>query len=120
MEMISLAHQMIDASAHSLLIKGTAAEVAEAITEHSEVPVISCGLGAGCDGQILVAPDILGLTQGPSPKFAKICDNLAQRTIDAFTAYGQETRSGKFPDAGHSYNMKAREHQNLLDWLQEM
>ncbi|UCG55582.1 MAG: 3-methyl-2-oxobutanoate hydroxymethyltransferase [Phycisphaerales bacterium] len=117
MEMISQADQMIEAGADSLLIEGTAAEVAEAITKRCAVPVISCGSGPGCDGQILIAPDILGLTQGPSPKFAKSYDNLAQRTIDAFTAYAEQTRSGKFPDAGHSYHMKSGEYEKLHEWL---
>lgn len=119
MEIIGLADQMIDAGADSLLIEGTAAEVAEAITRHSDVPVISCGSGPGCDGQILIAPDILGLTQGPSPKFAKSYDNLAQRTIDAFTVYGEQVRDGTFPDAGHSYHMKPGEHDKLLKWLKD-
>ena len=64
-ELVLLAEQMIQAGASALLIEGTAAEVAQIITERSAVPVISCGSGPDCDGQILVAPDILGLSTGP-------------------------------------------------------
>ena len=74
-ELVNLAEQMVYSGASSLLIEGTAAEVAEIITKRCEVPVIGCGSGPGCDGQILIAPDILGLTQGPSPKFAKSYSN---------------------------------------------
>ena len=116
-ELISLAGQMINNGAGSLLIEGTAAEVAEIITKRYEVPVISCGSGPDCDGQILIAPDILGLTQGQSPKFAKSYDNLAERTIKAFNAYADEVENGRFPDNGHSYHMKSGEFERLQKLL---
>jgi len=116
MELISLAEQMINAGADSLLIEGTAAEVAQIITERCEVPVIGCGSGPGCDGQILIAHDILGLTQGPSPKFAKSYGNLAEDTIDAFKAYCKEVKTGQYPDSEHSYHTKSGE----LDRLQRL
>jgi 3-methyl-2-oxobutanoate hydroxymethyltransferase len=80
------------------------------------VPVIGCGSGQGCDGQILIAPDILGLTQGPSPKFAKSYGSLAKETIEAFNAYAKEVQSSQYPDAGHSYHMKSGE----LDKFQQL
>jgi 3-methyl-2-oxobutanoate hydroxymethyltransferase len=116
-ELISLAEQMINNGASSLLIEGTAAEVAGIITKRFEVPVISCGSGPDCDGQILIAPDILGLTQGPSPKFAKSYDNLAERTIKAFDAYADEVEKGRFPDNEHSYHMKSGEFERLQKLL---
>ncbi len=116
-ELISLAEQMINNGASSLLIEGTAAEVAEIITKRFEVPVISCGSGPDCDGQILIAPDILGLTQGPSPKFAKSYDNLAESTIKAFNSYAEEVEKGRFPDNGHSYHMKSGEFERLQKLL---
>ena len=116
-ELISLAEQMINNGANSLLIEGTAAVVAEIITKRYEVPVISCGSGPDCDGQILIAPDILGLTQGPIPKFAKNYDNLAESTIKAFKAYADEVEKGQFPDNGHSYHMKSGEFERLQKLL---
>jgi len=118
LELITLAEQMVYAGAGSLLIEGTAAEVAEIITKRCEVPVIGCGSGPGCDGQILIAPDILGLTQGPSPKFAKSYGNLADRTIEAFAEYSREIQAGQYPDKGHSYHMKAGELGRLEELLQ--
>ena len=116
-ELVSLAEQMISAGASTLLIEGTAAEVAEIITNRSEVPVIGCGSGPGCDGQILIAPDILGRTQGPSPKFAKSYNNLANTIIEAFKKYAKEVESGQFPDKGHSYHMKKGEFEKFQQML---
>jgi len=116
-EMINLAEQMIASGAAALLIEGTAAEVAEIITNRSAVPVIGCGAGPGCDGQILIAPDILGLTQGPSPKFAKSYESLAERTIQALAAYTKDVNSGRFPDTQHSYHMKPGELERLQHLL---
>ena len=116
-ELVSLAEQMVNCGASSLLIEGTAAEVAEIITKRCEAPVIGCGSGPGCDGQILIAPDILGLTQGPSPKFAKSYGNLADGTVEAFSAYSKEVQSGQFPDSGYSYHMKSGELERLQQLL---
>lgn len=116
-ELVSLAEQTVNAGAGALLIEGTAAEVAEIITKRSEVPVISCGAGAGCDGQILIAPDVLGLGQGPGPKFAKSYGKLAEATIEAFNRFAKEVQGGKFPDDAHSYHMKKGELERLKNML---
>ena len=116
-ELINLAEQMVYSGASSLLIEGTAAEVAEIITKRCEVPVIGCGSGPGCDGQILIAPDILGLTQGPSPKFAKSYSNLTDATIEGFKGYAEEVEKGQFPDREHSYHMKTGEFERLQELL---
>jgi len=116
-ELASLAEQMVNSGAGMLLIEGTAAEVAQIITERCEVPVIGCGSGPGCDGQILIAHDILGLTQGPRPKFAKSYGNLAEKTIEAFIAYSKEVQSGQYPDQEHSYHMKSGEMERLQQLL---
>lgn len=116
LDLITLAEQTIQAGASSLLLEGTAAEVARIITKRCEWPVISCGSGPACDGQILIAPDILGLTQALRPKFAKSYDNLAEIITKAVRKYSQEVQNGQFPDDKHSYHMKAGE----LDRLQEL
>ena len=119
LELVALAEQMTQAGASSLLLEGTAAEVAEVITKRSQVPVIGCGSGAGCDGQILIAPDILGLTQGPKPKFAKNYGDLAEASTEAFTKYAEDVKTGKYPDSGHSYHMKAGELDRLRELLKD-
>jgi 3-methyl-2-oxobutanoate hydroxymethyltransferase len=118
-ELVKLAEQLVRAGADSLLIEGTAAEVAEIITKRCDVPVIGCGSGPGCDGQILVGPDILGMTYGPRPKFAKSFGNLAKAIIDAFNAYSEEIKAGRFPDTEHSYHMKSGELERLRGLLKD-
>ncbi|MHC4477243.1 MAG: 3-methyl-2-oxobutanoate hydroxymethyltransferase [Planctomycetota bacterium] len=117
-ELIVLAEQMVQSGASALLIEGAAAEVAAIITNRCDVPVIGCGSGRGCDGQILIAPDILGLTDGPGPKFAKSYANLGDSTVKAFARYCQQVRSGKYPDKAHSYHMKAGELAGLQKLLE--
>ena len=119
LELMALADQMVQAGASALLIEGTAAEVAEIITKSCELPVIGCGSGPGCDGQILIAPDILGLTQGPCPKFTKNYSSLADDIIAAFNNYSKEITSGIFPDKEHSYHMKAGEIEKLQELLKD-
>ena len=117
--LIHLAGKMTDAGASALLIEGTTAEVSQIVTTRSKVPVISCGSGPGCDGQILVAPDILGLSNGQPPKFARAYADLGTRTVEAIRQYAEEVRAGRFPDAKHSYHMKPGELQRLEDLLPE-
>ena len=119
LELISLAEQMVNSGASMLLVEGAAAEVAEIITQRSEVPVIGCGSGPGCDGQILIAPDILGLTRGPSPKFAKSYGDLGDAVVEAFSKYSSEVKGGQYPDKGHSYHMKAGEIERLKGLLKD-
>ena len=119
LELMALAEQMIQAGAGSLLIEGTAAEVAEIITKRCEMPVIGCGSGPGCDGQVLIAPDILGLTTGKGPKFAKSYGNLAKDTIETFNRYCEEVVKSKFPDDAHSYHMKPGELDKLKKLLKD-
>lgn len=116
-DLIALAERMRTAGASALLIEGTAAEVAQIVTAKSDVPVISCGSGPGCDGQILVAPDILGLGAGHPPKFAKAYGDLGARFIEAFQKYAEDVKAGRFPDAEHSYHMKPGEFERLEEQL---
>jgi len=116
-ELIALAGQMTNAGAVSLLLEGVCTEVAQIITERSEVPVIGIGSGPGCDGQILIAPDILGLTQGPKPRFAKSYANLSDATVAAFAEYAKQIKAGQYPDAEHCYRMKTGEMERLQNLL---
>jgi 3-methyl-2-oxobutanoate hydroxymethyltransferase len=117
LDLVDLADRMIQAGASSLLLEGTATEVAQIITERSDVPVISCGAGAGCDGQILVAPDILGLHSDRLPKFAKAYADIGPRCIEAISRYAADVREHRFPDDEHSYHMKEGQLQRLKELL---
>ena len=117
--LIHLAEKMTAAGASALLIEGTAAEVSQIITARSEVPVISCGAGPGCDGQILIAPDILGLSGGQPPKFARAYADLGTLAVEAVRGYAEDVKAGRFPDTEHSYHMKPGELQRFEELLRE-
>jgi len=118
-DLINLADEMVRAGASTLLLEGAAREVAKIITQQAAVPVVSCGSGPDCDGQILIIPDILGLTEGPGPKFAKSYGQLAQASVDAVAKYAEEVKTGKFPDDEHSYHLKSGQFERLQKMLKQ-
>ncbi len=118
-QLIDLSRQMVEAGSVSLLLEGVCSEVAKIITEQSDVPVISCGSGPYCDGQVLIAPDILGLSMGHKPKFTKSFANIGDAAIAAFAEYSKQVRQGSFPDTEHCYHMKDGELQRLISMLKK-
>jgi 3-methyl-2-oxobutanoate hydroxymethyltransferase len=116
-ELITLSDQMINAGAGILLIEGTTAEVGDIITKRFTVPVISCGSGVHCDGQVLILPDILGLTIDQKPKFSKSYADLGKLTIEAVNEYCKEVTQSAFPDSDHCYHMKPGELDRLTQLL---
>lgn len=91
------------AGAFAIVLEAVPPDLAERITSLVSVPTIGIGAGAGCDGQVLVCTDLLGLSRGHKPKFAKQFANLGDAAIDAISTYVNEVRSGAFPAAAHSY-----------------
>jgi 3-methyl-2-oxobutanoate hydroxymethyltransferase len=119
-DLITLADAMAGAGASAILLEGTAKEVAKIITHRVSVPVIGCGSGPNCDGQILIISDILGLSAGPAPKFSKSYADLASATVQGITAYTSEVHHGHFPDDQHCYHMKSGQFENLQQMLQTL
>ena len=81
-----------------MVLEGIPAELAREITEHAAIPTIGIGAGAGCDGQVLVMHDMLGLSESFVPRFAKPYANLWQDAAAAATSYIREVRERAFPD----------------------
>jgi 3-methyl-2-oxobutanoate hydroxymethyltransferase len=67
------------------------------------IPTIGIGAGAGCDGQVLVTPDMLGLNDTFTPKFLKHYAHLADEVRRAAREFGEEVRSGTYPGKEHSF-----------------
>lgn len=86
-----------EAGAFAVLAEMLDPVFAKVLTQFLRVPLIGIGCGAGCDGQILVGPDLLGLTLGDTPSFVKRYANLAQTSTEAFKAYADDVREGRFP-----------------------
>jgi 3-methyl-2-oxobutanoate hydroxymethyltransferase len=100
--MVDQARALEDAGAFSIVLELIPSDLAQRITEAITIPTIGIGAGPHCDGQVLVLPDLLGLNDGFEPKFLKKYADLAGTVRDAVSRFGDEVRSGAYPDAGHS------------------
>ena len=104
-----------EAGAFAIVLECVPAKLAELITSRLHTAAsIGIGGGAGCDGQVLVCMDLLGMTQGHVPKFVKNFAGLNEIMTDAFNRYSAEVKSKKFPAAEHSFNMN----EDILSRLQ--
>lgn len=103
---LSGAEAVADAGAYAVVVEAVPTDLAALISERIGVPTIGIGAGAACDGQILIAHDLLGLEDRVSPRFAKRYADLGGATRAAFAAFAGEVREGIFPDAAHSYAAK--------------
>lgn len=95
-----------DAGAFAVVVEGVAEGLAREITEAIEVPTIGIGASAGCDGQILVTDDMLGLFDW-TPKFVRRYGNLRGEIAKAVAAYADDVRERRFPGPAEIYFAKA-------------
>ena len=91
------------AGAFAILLELIPASIAAKVTQAVSVPTIGIGAGPECDGQVLVGPDMLGLTEGFHPKFLKHYAELGQAVRNATEQYVQEVHEGIFPAQEHSH-----------------
>lgn len=108
-----------EAGAFSLLVEAVPPEVCGIIRETLTIPVYSIGAGWEADGQLMISSDVVGVFQAFTPKFVKKYDNLAERTINAFSEYVKDVREGSFPDENYVYKMVEGELPKLKDMLKE-
>ena len=91
------------AGAFSIVLECIPEDIAAAITGELAIPTIGIGAGAGCDGQVLVTNDLLGLTSGYVPRFVKKYADLQTTISEAVTQYRDEVREGTFPTKEQTY-----------------
>jgi 3-methyl-2-oxobutanoate hydroxymethyltransferase len=91
------------AGAFAVVLECVPAELAQAVTADLSIPTIGIGAGAGCDGQILVAHDMLGLFDDLRPRFVKQYADLGPAIVRAAETYCREVRDGGFPGPEHSF-----------------
>lgn len=91
------------AGAFAIVLECVPTETAARITASIGIPTIGIGAGAGCDGQVLVLHDMLGLTTDRIPRHVKQYADLKQTIVDAVTRYRDEVREGKFPGKEHGF-----------------
>lgn len=97
------ARALEEAGAYAIVLEAMPPDVADEVTRTVGVPTIGIGAGVGCDGQVLVCTDLLGMSSGHEPKFAKRYAELGDAIVDAVKRYVGEVRSGAFPTAEHTY-----------------
>lgn len=95
------------AGAFAVVLESMPRELAARITEKLRIPTIGIGAGPDCDGQVLVLHDVLGLTLGHKPKFARQYANLASEISRAAEEYCSDVRAGRFPSDAESYHSPA-------------
>jgi len=105
MELIVDARGIQEAGAFSLLVEAVPPEVCRIIRDDLKIPVYSIGAGIDADGQLMICSDVLGVFQAFTPKFVKKYENIADRTIKAFTEYANDVRNREFPKPEHTYKM---------------
>jgi 3-methyl-2-oxobutanoate hydroxymethyltransferase len=106
-----------EAGCFSLVLESMPARLAAHITQQLDIPTIGIGAGAGCDGQVLVTHDLLGLFARFTPKFVKKYANFHAEMQRAFAEYRQEVTAGQFPSSEHSIEMPDEEWQEFLKCL---
>jgi 3-methyl-2-oxobutanoate hydroxymethyltransferase len=90
------------AGAFAVVLEGMPAELASEVTQMLSIPTIGIGAGVGCDGQVLVMHDLLGLSDW-TPSFVKQYASLGALSSQAARAFAEEVSNGKFPDEEHCY-----------------
>ena len=99
----------------SLVLESVPARLSRYISERLEIPTIGIGAGPGCDGQVLVAHDLLGLFERFTPRFVKKYADLHGEMLRAFQAYKQDVETLAFPAQEHTVEMPEEEWQTFLD-----
>lgn len=102
-KLIEDAHAVEEAGAFAVVLECVPAELATQISKELSIPTIGIGAGNGCDGQVLVYQDMLGMFSDYVPKFVKQFANVGEVMKDAVKKYIEEVGDGSFPDEKHSY-----------------
>jgi 3-methyl-2-oxobutanoate hydroxymethyltransferase len=97
------ARALEEAGAYAIVLEGIPAEIASEITAALSIPTIGIGAGVGCDGQVLVLYDLLGMNDSFKPRFVRTYEKLATRIRTAVDAYVADVRDGAFPSEAESF-----------------
>ena len=117
LKIIDNAKSIEEAGAIGLEIEAVPYEVGKAVDDAVSIFTFSIGAGAAGTCQMLNGYDLIGAFDTFKPKFAKRYGNVVDVAVKAFEEFAAEVRSGAFPDADHSYKMKAEEAEKLADAL---
>lgn len=110
---------LADAGCFSIVLEAVPAAVAAVISRRCSAPTIGIGAGAGCDGQVLVYHDMLGLFERFTPRFVKQYANLRAVIGQALEEYRSDVLAGRFPEQEHTYAIPESELQTFLEAVGE-
>jgi 3-methyl-2-oxobutanoate hydroxymethyltransferase len=99
------AHALEEAGCFALVLEAVPAPVAERVTAAVGIPTIGIGSGRGCDGQVLVLHDLLGLYEGHAARFVKRYAEIGAAIQDALERFAADVRDGSFPEDEHTYSI---------------
>jgi 3-methyl-2-oxobutanoate hydroxymethyltransferase len=99
------AEALVEAGCFALVLEAVPDVVAAKVTDLVAVPTIGLGAGAGCDGQVLVAHDLLGFGEAPPAKFVRRYADLRGEIVDAVSRWAADVRSGAFPADAETYHL---------------
>jgi 3-methyl-2-oxobutanoate hydroxymethyltransferase len=108
------AHLLQEAGCFSLVLESIPGRLAALISHRLEIPTIGIGAGVGCDGQVLVTHDLLGLFERFTPKFVKKYANLNAEMKKAFAEFIDDVETRRFPTGEHTVEMDDGEWETLL------
>lgn len=117
MRLIEDAKELEDAGVFSIALEMVSHEVAEIISQTVSVPIIGIGSGVGCDGQVLVVQDLLGMYEKIKPKFAKRYMNLSEDIVKSLKDYKNDVISGTFPAEENWFSMEEEELKKLREQI---
>ncbi|MGE5380868.1 MAG: 3-methyl-2-oxobutanoate hydroxymethyltransferase [Methylocystaceae bacterium] len=103
--MLNDAHALEEAGCFAIVLECVPAALAQRISEEISIPTIGIGAGPGCDGQVLVINDMLGMYPKMSPKFVKKYVDLHPLITEAIRSYNQEVEAGTFPGPEHCFGI---------------
>ena len=106
-----------EAGAFAIILECVPDQISKIVTERLRVPTISYGAGVYCDGQGLVAHDILGMFDRFTPKFVKKYVDLSEQMVGAFEAYVGDVVSGEFPTDEHSFHIKKEDLEEVISQM---
>ena len=112
-QLLDDARALEDAGAFAIVLEVVPREIASLITESISIPTIGIGAGAGCDIQVLVLHDMLGLSFGKLARFVRPYANLHEVITDAVTRYDDDVRGGTYPSNDESYALPAEAAEEL-------
>ena len=101
--LITLATQLQEMGSFGILMEMVPSSLSKKLQTHLKVPTIGIGAGPHCDGQVLVTHDLLGLTQGKTPKFVRQYKNFADETLSAIQSYQNDIQNKHFPNEEESF-----------------